>query len=302
MPNPSKTRVMRKEYQLYIMLLPMLVLLVIFRYLPFVGIVAAFKDYNIFRGLWQSDWIGLAHFRELFSSYDFFRVFRNTLVISMLKLVWGFPAPIILALFIDECRSVPFKRVMQNIYYLPHFLSWAIIAGLCFDVFSKAGVINQIRGLFGLESVTYLMDASRFRGILVVSQIWKGVGWGTIIYLATLTSIDPNLYEAARIDGANRIQQTWHITLPALVPTIAILLILRTGHIMDAGMEQILLMSNALVRNVSEVIDTYVYHVGLGRGRYDYTTAVGFFKSVVAMVLIVSSNFAVRRMGGESLW
>lgn len=290
------------EYQLYIMLAPMLALLFIFRYLPFAGLVAAFKNYNIFRGLWQSDWIGFAHFRELFHSPDFFRVLTNTFVISLLKLVWGFPAPILLALLIDEARNVAFKRVIQNIYYLPHFLSWAIIAGLCFDVFSLSGVINQLRGILGLDPISYLMSSTHFRGILVTSAIWKGVGWGTIIYLATLTSIDPNLFEAARIDGANRLQQIIHITLPELVPTIAILLILRLGHMMDAGMEQILLMSNSMVRDISEIIDTYVYNVGLGLGRYDYTTAVGLFKSLVAMLFILGSNFTIKRMGGESLW
>jgi putative aldouronate transport system permease protein len=302
MKNSGKKVLRAGDFQLYVMLAPMLLLLAVFRYAPFAGIAAAFKDYNIFRGLWQSEWIGFRHFQELFGSPDFRMLMRNTIVISLLKLVWGFPAPILLALLIDEAKNLFFKRFVQNVYYLPHFLSWTIIAGLCFDVFSLGGLINQIRGIFGLEAVSYLMSPQHFRMILVSSEIWKGVGWGTILYLATLTSIDPNLYEAARIDGAGRLQQIRHITLPELVPTIAILLILRLGNILDAGMEQNLLMSNSMVRNVAEIIDTYVYNVGLGAGRYDYTTAVGLFKSVVAMILVLTSNFAVKRMGGESLW
>jgi putative aldouronate transport system permease protein len=297
-----KSAIRTADFQLYLMLAPMLLLLLVFRYAPFVGIAAAFKDYNVFHGLWQSPWIGFRHFQELFHSPDFGMLMRNTLSISLLKLFWGFPAPILLALLIDEARNVFFKRFVQNIYYLPHFLSWTIIAGLCFDAFSLGGLVNQIRGVFGLQAVSYLMSPSHFRSILVVSEIWKGVGWGTIIYLATLTSIDPNLYEAARIDGAGRLQQILHITLPELVPTIAVLLILRLGGILDAGMEQNLLMSNSMVRQVAEIIDTYVYNVGLGAGRYDYTTAVGLFKSVVAMVLVFGSNVAVKRMGGEGLW
>lgn len=284
-----------RRWQLYVMLLPMVLLYVIFRYVPMGGLVIAFQDYNIFKGIAGSEWVGWRHFQKLFGSKDFYRIFMNTLEISMLKVACGFPAPILLALLLNEIRSVRFRRVCQNIYYLPHFMSWVIIAGLCFDVFSLNGFINGIIQFFGGEPIFFLSDDNWFRGILVISDIWMGVGWGSIIYLAALTGVDPVLYEAASLDGANRLQQIVHITLPAIMSTVAIMFVMRMAGILDAGQDQILMMQNAMVRESSEIIDTFVFKQALEKGKYSYSTAVGLFKSVIAFILVMISEWLRRK-------
>lgn len=290
------------DYQLYIMLIPGLLLLIIFRYIPITGLVIAFKDYNVYTGIWESKWVGLKHFSALFNTPDFGRILMNTIIISFYKIIFGFPAPIILAIFLNEIKSLHFKRVAQNIFYLPHFLSWVIISGLAFDVFSKSGIINQIIKFIGMEPIFFLGDPRYFRSVLVVSDMWKETGWGTIIYLAALTSIDPNIYEAAKIDGAGKLRQIIHITIPGITPTIIVLFIIRISKIMDAGQDQILMMYNPMVMKVSDIIDTYVYRVGLGQGKYSFTSAVGMFKSVIAFVMVFSANRFIKRVGGEGLW
>ena len=285
----------RQNWQMYAMLLPIVLFYLVFRYIPMCSLVIAFQDYNIFRGIAGSKWVGLANFQKLFGAKDFYSVFSNTLQISMLKLLVGFPAPILLAFLLNEIRSVHYRRVCQNIYYLPHFVSWVIISGLCSDIFAKGGIVNSIVVLFGGEPVFFLGDNSWFRFVLVVSDVWKSVGWGSIIYLAALTGIDPSLYEAADIDGASRMRKIVSITLPAILPTIAIMLVLRMASIMDAGQDQILLMQNPLVRAKSEIIDTFVYKQALEKGKYSYSTAVGLFKSVIALILVMGSEYVRKR-------
>jgi len=291
----KKPSYIRRRWQMYVMLLPMVALYIVFRYVPMGGLVIAFQNYNIFKGILSSEWVGLAHFEKLFKAKSFYQIFRNTLEISMLKVVFGFPAPILLALLLNEIRSVRFRRVCQNIYYLPHFMSWVIIAGLCFDVFSLNGFINNIIEFFGGEPIFFLSNSSWFRAMLVISDIWAGVGWGSIIYLAALTGVDTTLYEAAALDGANRWQQIVHVTLPAIMSTIAITFVMRMAGILDAGQDQILLMQNALVRASSEIIDTFVYKQALQSGQYSYSTAVGLFKSVIAFVLVIISEWLRRK-------
>ncbi len=289
-----------RDWRLYTLLLPSFLLLLVFRYIPMGGIIIAFQDYNVFAGFLESPFVGLKHFVDLFHLPNFPMILRNTLLISFYKLLFGFPAPIILALALNEVRFVPLKRIAQNVFYLPHFMSWVIIAGLCFTVFSRQGPINMVVSALGGEPVSFLMEARWFRSVLVISDIWKESGWGTIIYLAALTSIDPGLYEAASIDGAGRMQQLAHITLPSLLPTIMVLLVLRCAGILNAGQDQILLMQNAMVGDVSEIIDTYVYKRGLGQGQYSFTTALGLCKSVVSMALLLAADsFKARLQGGE---
>ncbi len=291
----KKRSYLRRRWQLYVMLLPMVALYIIFRYIPMGGLIIAFQDYNIFKGILGSKWVGLAHFQKLFKAKDFYQVFMNTVEISMLKVLFGFPAPILLALLLNEIRSVRFRRVCQNIYYLPHFMSWVIIAGLCFDVFSLNGFINSIIKFFGGEAVFFLSDSHWFRAMLVISEIWASVGWGSIIYLAALTGVDTTLYEAASLDGANRWQQIIYVTVPAIMSTVAITFVMRMAGILNAGQDQILMMQNALVRKSSEIIDTFVYKQALLKGNYSYSTAVGLFKSVIALILVVISEWLRRK-------
>jgi putative aldouronate transport system permease protein len=292
------------DRQLYVLLLPGIVIIFLFRYLPMGGLVIAFQDFNIFKGIWKSPWVGLANFREVFLHPDFWSIFRNTVLISVYKLVAGFPVPIVLALMLDEMPGAVFKRTVQTIIYLPHFISWVVLAGILLTLFSPSGgVLNQLAELFGTGPVTtsIMTQSSTFRGVLVVSNIWKECGWGTIIYLAAISTIDPNLFEAAKVDGAGRFRQIWHITLPCIGGVIAVLLILAVGNLMEAGFEQILVMQNDIVRNVSEIFDTYVYTRGIAGGRYSFTATVGMFKSVVSLVLIYGANKVVKLLGEEGL-
>lgn len=283
------------HWQMYVMLLPVLVIYGVFRYIPMGALIIAFQDYNIFAGIARSEWVGLENFVRLFDAKDFYTVFRNTLEISLLKVAFGFPAPVLLAFLLNELRSVRFRRICQNIYYLPHFVSWVIISGLCMDIFAERGIVNRLISALGGSPVFFLGENGWFRFVLVVSDVWKGVGWGSIIYLAALTGVDPCLYEAADIDGASRLRKACSITLPAILPTIAIMFVLRMASIMDAGQDQILLMQNPLVRSGSEIIDTFVYKQALERGKYSYSTAVGLFKSVISLVLVLISEWVRKR-------
>lgn len=287
---------------LVLMVLPGFLLLIIFRYLPISNIVVAFKDYNIFEGVLKSPWVGLKHFRTLFSMPKFYSVLKNTFIISGLKIAFGFPAPIILALTINEVNHVTYKRIVQNIFYLPHFMSWVVIGGLCFDIFGKNGILNSIGAAFGLPTKLFLMDPKSIRGVLVITDIWKDVGWGSIIYLAALTSIDPELYNAAKIDGAGRFAQIFHITLPELMDVIVVMFIMRLSSVLTVGTDQILMLDNSRVTNVIEVLDTYVWRMGISKGNYDFTTAVGLFTSVVNAAFVLTANFIVKAKRGEGIW
>jgi putative aldouronate transport system permease protein len=274
-----------------------------FKYIPMLGIVIAFQDFNPFRGFFHSEWIGLANFNYFFSSPYFWILSRNTLGINLLNLLLFFPLPIILSLMLNEVRHEVFKRVTQSIIYLPHFLSWVIIVSFTYFFFSvDIGFINKWLISIGQEPIAILTNPNYFWLMLTAQNIWKDVGWGTIIFLAAIAGVDQQLYEAATIDGAKRLRQIWHITLPAIRSTIIILIILRLGNMLDVGFEQVLLMLNPLVLPVGEVFDTYVYNQGLLAGQFSYSTAVGIFKSVVGMVMIMSANWMAKRFGEGGLY
>ncbi|MDK2902966.1 MAG: putative aldouronate transport system permease protein [Clostridiales bacterium] len=288
---------------LYIMLIPGIAYFVIFHYIPMYGVTIAFKDFKIMQGIMDSPWAGFKYFEQAFESPYFTQTLWNTFIISVYKLVWGFPAPIILALLLNEVKNLIFKRGIQTISYLPHFLSWVVIGGILTDMLApQTGVVNNIIKVFGGEPIYFMASKEWFRTVLVASDIWKEVGWGSIIYLAALSGIDPQLYEASQIDGANRWQQTWHITMPGIRGTIAILLILRLGNILNAGFEQIFIMYNPSVYEVADIIDTWVYRIGLQGMQYSLATAVGLFKSLIGLVLVVSANWATHRMGESGIW
>jgi putative aldouronate transport system permease protein len=291
----------RSKY-LYILLIPPVVYFLMFRYAPMFGLVIAFKDYNVFRGMADSPWVGLDNFRNIFASPDFWQVFRNTLIISFYKIAVGFPVPILLALLMNEMRSRKFQRTTQTLLYLPYFISWTVIGTIILVIFSpSSGVLSEVSVWLTGGRLNLLASRSHFRGILVVTDIWKTAGWGTIIYLAALSTIDPQLYEAAIVDGANRWQQIWRITLPSITGVIVLLLIMRIGWIMYAGFEQILVLQNPVVRDVSDIFDTYVYRVGLGRGQYSFTATAELFKSVTGLILILGADRFAKLMGEEGL-
>ena len=295
----------RRHYELVLMFLPVIVYFVIFKYIPMAGIVIAFKNYKINQGMFGSAWCGLANFTKVFATPTFARSVRNTLTISALKLVFGFPAPIILALMLNEIGCAGFKKSVQTVTYLPHFLSWVVLAGMFQQLLSpNNGAVNAVlRDFFGVKDAIYFLGDNRyFRGTLIVTDIWKNVGWSSILYLATIAGIDPALYEAATVDGATRWQCTKYITLPSLVSTIVVMLILNVGSIMDAGFDQVFNLYNSAVYQTGDIIDTYVYRYGLGDMKYSQATAVGLFKNVIAFVLVVGTNLVARRISGEGIW
>lgn len=268
-------------------MLPGVALLFLFNYLPLYGILIAFKDFIPSRGIWDSPWVGLTYFNFMLELPDVWQVTRNTIVIAGLKIILGFPIPIIFALLLNEVRKAWFKRGVQTIIYLPNFLSWVIIAGLILDVFSLGGIVNSTLQLIGIEPFYYLGDNRTFPWIIILTDIWKNFGWGTVIYLAALTGIDPSLYESAVIDGAGRWKQTRHITIPGIVPIILLTGILSLGNILNAGFEQIFNLYNPLVMESGDIIDTYVYRVAFNEANWSLSTMVGLLKSVVNAILIV---------------
>lgn len=292
-----------RYWDLYLMLLPAMLFIIVYKYVPMYGVVIAFKDFNIMKGIMGSSWVGFEHFRQLFMFDEFPRVVRNTIIISFMKLVFGFPAPIVIALLLNELMLKRFKRVVQTFTYIPHFISWVVVGGIVIDLLSpSSGIINKVMQSFGFEPVFFMSDGQWFRWILVFSDNWKEAGWGAIIYLAAILGINDELYQAARVDGASRLRQIWHVTLPCIRSTIVILLLLRIGHVFDAGFEQILVMYNAMVYEVADIIDTYVYRVGLGQMQFGLTTAAGLFKSVIGCGLLVLANWMARRMGEEGIF
>lgn len=301
--EPLGKRVM-KYRALIVMILPALLFFAVFCYVPMYGVVLAFKDYSISKGIMGSDWVGLYYFNRLFSSDRFWEVLGNTLVISLLKLVIGFFPPILFALLLNEIRTKWFKKLTQTASYLPYFISWIVMAGIIREMFSANGVINQIVTAFGGEAQIWLSKKEYFRTILVSTDIWKGFGWGSIIYISALSGIDPQLYEAASLDGAGRIKKMLYITLPCLVPVITINLILSMGGVLNAGFDQIFNLVNPSVKSVADIIDTYVYELGIQKRDYSLSTAVGLFKSVIALIMVLGTNFAAKKINGEefTLW
>lgn len=290
---------------LYLLALPGIVYLIIFNYVPMWGVVIAFKDFRLFRGFAGSPWVGLKHFRFFFSSPYFPRLLRNTLVLNGLRLAVIFPTPIVLALLLNEVRNALFKRVVQTISYLPHFISWVVVGGLLIYTFSQSmGVVNIQLGRMGLPPLIVLGNRKAFLPLFVGSSIWKEVGWEAIIYLAAITGINPELYEAARVDGANRLQRVLYITIPAILPVIAVMLILNIGSILNVNFLQLLILQggDASLFDVSDVIDTWVYRAAFLKSQMSLATAVGLFKGVVGLVLVYGANRFARRVGESSLW
>ncbi|WP_261800481.1 sugar ABC transporter permease [Paenibacillus sp. PAMC21692] len=251
----------------------------------------------------DSNWVGWAHFQALFESNNFYRILRNSLLLSLYQIIWGFPAPIILALMINEVRHMLFKRLSQTVLYLPHFISWVVLAGIVMNFLSPStGIVNHALNAFGFDSVAFLLKPELFRSIIVSAEIWKEVGWGTIIYFAAMAGIDPTLYESATIDGANRFKKMRHITIPGISATIVILLLLKLGNILDNGFEQIYLLYNPTTYATGDVFETYTFRIGLQQGRISYGTAVGLFKAVIGFAMILLANSMARRISGKSIW
>jgi putative aldouronate transport system permease protein len=295
-------RMLQHKY-MYLLALPGVLYFILFKFVPMWGLLIAFKDYNPFSGFWGSPWVGGKHFNELFSDNNFYIMLRNTFSINIIGLVFMFPLPIVLALMLNEVRHEAFKRFNQSIVYLPHFLSWVVVASMTFFILSTdVGIINKLITGSGRESVAFLTNPNYFWGMITAQNMWKEAGWGTIIFLAAMAGVDPQRYEAAVVDGASRWRQIWHITLPAIRPTIIILLILRLGHMVDIGFEQVLLMQNPLVLSVSEVFDTYAYTHGILKGQISAGVTVGMFKGLVGLVLVMVSNYVVKKMGHEGIY
>ncbi|HML46981.1 MAG TPA: ABC transporter permease subunit [Clostridia bacterium] len=295
-------RDLRMEWDLHLMLLAAVVFVLIFRYLPMGGLIMAFQEFDIFEGFRASPWVGLTMFKRVFATREFPMVLRNTLLISLYKILFFYPIPILVAIMLNEVTHSAYKRVVQTILYMPHFLSWVIVTGLVFDLFANTGVINRLISMLGGERQRFLMDASMFRSLVVGSAVWKEAGYSAIIFLAAIAAIDPTLYEAAVVDGASRMRQIIHVTIPGILPIIAITLLLRVGTIMDANVEQIRAMYNPTVYETGDVIGTYIYRIGLTHMEYSYATAVGLFNSVVSFTLVVLANTVSRRLVHRSLW
>ena len=294
---------MKSYGNLYLIALPGLVFLLVFKYLPMYGIIISFKEFNVMKGILGSDWVGFKNFTTLFSTSDFPIALKNTLILSFYHLFWGFPVPIILALLLNELRLKVFKRTVQTITYIPHFFSWVVISGIFIDLLSPStGIVNAILQLLGVEPVFFMADTRFIRSILVFSNIWKEAGWGTIIYLASITTIDQELYKAAAIDGAGRLRQTLNITIPSIYSTIIILLIMRLGNIMEGNFEQVLMMYSSPVYDVTDIIDTYVYRQSFVTLQFGLTSAAGLFKAVVNCTLLLTSNTIVKRLGGTGMY
>ena len=296
----------RKDFKInkyvYIMAVPMIIYFILFSYIPMYGITIAFKDFNPRLGILGSEWVGLKHFKAFFESIYFARTFKNTVLISMYSLLWGFPAAIGLALLLNEMRRKKFKSIVQTVTYLPHFISLVVICGMIIDFTSTDGLINSILSNFGVEPVNWLTKPEWFRTIYIGSGVWQSIGWDSIIYLAALSGIDPSLYEAATVDGAGRWKQLLHITLPSLAPTIVIMLILNIGGLMSVGYEKIILLYNPMTWETSDVISSYVYRKGLVGAQYDFSTAVGLLESAVGFVLLVLANKFSKKISETSLW
>ncbi|CAG7656925.1 ABC transporter permease [Paenibacillus allorhizosphaerae] len=293
----------KRDKYLYLLLLPILAYYLIFKYAPMFGEIIAFKNYRFADGIWGSKWVGLRHFERLFTSPDFFTVLKNTLLLNVYSIVFAFPVPIVLAILLNEVRIEWYKRTIQNLLYIPHFISWVVLGGIVVALLSPStGIVNTAIKLLGPEPIYFMASNFWWPIVFILSGIWQSAGWGTILYLAAMAGIDPQLYEAAKIDGAGKLRRIWHVTLPGIRSTIAILLILRVGQMMDVGFEHVFILQNKAVHEVSNVISTYVYNVGLVGTQYSYTTALGLFQSVIGLILVVAVNKIVKALGENGLW
>lgn len=294
-----------RQWDIQLMVIPALIFIFIFSYIPMYGVLMAFQDYSLFKGFLGSPWVGLKHFEQFFNAPEFWTVMRNTVVISALKFVIGFPAPILLALMLNEVRGRIFKRTIQTISYLPHFLSWVIVSGFVVSLLSiDNGSLNILLQALHIidEPINFLSQPGYFWTILISTSLWKEIGFGSIVYLAAIAGVDPHLYEAASMDGASRFKQIFLVTLPCIMPVVIIFMILAIGNLLNAGFEDILLLGgNPVLRDVSDVIDTYVYRIGIQNSRFSYATAVGLFKAVISVGMLTGANYIARR-SGNSLW
>lgn len=304
--NTLKKRVSKYKY-IYLMMLPGILYYIIFHYIPMYGIIISFQNFRPFQGISgmfiNPEWVGLKNFTDFFKSYYFFRLIRNTLLISFYRLIFMFPLAIVLALLINEVRNRYAKKIIQTISYMPHFLSWVIISGLVITLLSPtSGAINELRKSMGLEAIAFLGEAKYFRTIITVAGIWRSIGWSSIIYLAALTSVSNELYESASLEGATRIQQMFYISLPAISDVIIIVFILNLGKVMDGGFEKVLLLYSPGVYETGDIIDTYVYREGIKNMRYSYAAAVGLFKNIIGMILVLSTDRIAKIFGKEGIW
>ncbi len=294
---------LRRDWQLYVLLLPTVIWLLVFLYKPMYGLQIAFKDYSIFKGVAGSPWIGLEHFQTLFASEGFLRALKNTIIISFYSLLFGFPAPIFLALMFNEILNRKFKSTAQTIVYLPHFISSVIIAGIVITAFSpSAGIVNTILGWFGMDSIYFLTKPEWFRPIFIGTTIWQEAGFQSIVYLAAIAGVSPTLYESAVVDGATRWQMMWKITVPSILPTIIIMLIIRIGNMLEVSFEMIILLYQPSTYATADVVNTFIYRQGLQNGQYDFAAAAGLFNAVVAFVLVIGANTISKRYSRTSLW
>lgn len=300
--KPTWRKALKKDWRIYTFVILPLIFFVIFRYLPMIGNVIAFRRFRPGGSILGDTWVGTRYFEMFINDPAFWRVFWNTLILGGLSLVIIFPLPIILALMLNELRSARLKKWIQTISYLPHFMSIVVVAGLVFQLTSVRGTINQVLTALGQEAIPFMQRADWFRDVYITSEIWQTVGWGTILYLAALSTVDPQLYEAAKVDGASRWRQTWHITLPGIRPTMIVLLILNIGTFMAVGFEKVLLLYNPLTYPTADVIATYLYRVGISGGNFSYAAAIGLFEAIIGLVLILSANTLSRRLVGTSLW
>lgn len=296
------SRIVKSRY-LYVMVTPGLLYFALFKYLPMWGVLIAFKDYLPFRGFWNSPWVGFKHFDRFFHDPVFWLLFKNTFILAIYNIAFFFPIPIVIALMLNELRLEWFKRSIQTAIYIPHFVSWVVVVGMVYTFFStEGGIITNMLVDAGMGKINFLMSNDWFRPMIILEVIWKESGWGTIIFLAALSGVDPTLYEAAKMDGASRLRQLWHITLPAIRSTIVILFILRLGNFLDTGFEQIFLMLNSTNREVGEVFDTYVYSNGVQQGQFSFSTAVGLFKSLVGLAMVLAANKLAKKMGEQGVY
>ncbi len=301
LPNAAARHFWRDRYLLLIFLPPLAYYLV-FQYAPMVGVLIAFKRYEILKGIWGSPWAGLTYFRKYLSDPYFWRVARNTVLLNIYSLFWAFPAPVVLALLLNEVRSRRFRRLTQTVTYLPHFISTVVVVGMITNFLATGGVANRLITALGGQAISFLVRPEWFRTIYISSGIWQEAGWGSIIYMSALAAIHPELYEAALVDGANRWQRMLHITLPGISSTVVVMFILQLGRIMDVGFEKVFLLYNGATYETADVISTYVYRVGLVGADFSYGTAVDLFKSLIGLVFVTAANAASRRIGETSLW
>ena len=302
-PREPVKKWLRRDWQLYLMLLLPVIYYFLMKYMPMYGTLIAFKKFSARKGIWNSPWVGFVNFEKILSDPYFYKLIRNTLLINVYSLVFAFPASILFALLLNEMRSRRYRQVVQTVSYLPHFISTVVVCGLVTNFLrTNGGIINDLIALTGGERISFLTRPEYFRTIYIVSDIWQHLGWDAIIYIAALTGIDPQLYEAATIEGANRYQKTVHVTLPCIAPTITIMLILRVGNLMNLGYEKILLLYSGATYETADVISTFVYRRGLMTADFSYGTAVGLFQSVVSLLLVVSTNWIGKRISDTGLW